>query len=411
MVGVGWLVMLWGISGAGVAAEPPPLAAGPRSAHMVVQMPTARTPEEWSKLPYPESTYLGASVLQLDPMFVHAVQHGLELLYLRQYDVAVGHLTKTETTFPGTAIGSVGATLVWQARMLENFDFRYDKQYWDSSKVAKKKLQDALSVTGAESWEHLALAAIVGIESIHTMRQANYLSALQLAFQAIGHIESCRSRAPTFVDLLLADGMYNYWRTVVTQSSKILPDFGDHRQLGIEQMERVQREGIFMRPLASLALAYVWMEERQWGQASQACAENRRAFPNNVINNMICGQIYVYAGNYTAAEDAFARIMDTDPANARVHYLRGWMLLRQKLFDEAEIELTTYLSEPYLETWQRSGAEFRLGQIAAERKQYAVALEHWQAAVKLDGHKAARAQIAALEQQRREGKITWPKDE
>jgi predicted Zn-dependent protease len=251
------------------------------------------------------------------------------------------------------------------------------------------------------------MASVVGIESIHTMRQGSYITALQLAFQAIGHIEECREAAPQFVDLQLADGMYNYWRTVVTMSSKVLPDFGDQRKLGIDQMSRVQRDGIFVRPLASLALAYTWMEEKDWTAATKSCASNRANFPDSVINNMICGQIDVYAGNFERADESFERIMAVDPANARVHYLRGWALLKQHRLDEAELEFQTYLSEPYLETWQRSYSHFRLGQIAAERKQFAAAIESWQTAVKIDGHKEAKAQIAALEQLKRQGTITW----
>jgi tetratricopeptide (TPR) repeat protein len=383
-------------------AGPPPLAAGPRPAQMTVAPPSPGAPAD-----YPQSTLLGASMLQLDPMFVYGVQQGLDLLFLRRYDAAVSHFSKVEATFPGTGLRGIGESLVWQARMLENFDFRYDQQYWASSKTAKRQLEASLTVPGADSWEHLALATVVGIESIHTMRHGSYLSALQSAFQAISHIERCRSSAPQFVDLLLADGMYNYWRTVVTQSSKMLPDFGDQRQLGIEQMTRVQQDGIFLRPLAALALAYTWMEEKDWDNAARACAPNRAQFPDSVINNMICGQIDVLAGDYASAEESFERIMVVDPTNARVHYLRGWALLRQGHFDEAEIELTTYLSESYLEDWQRSATYFRLGQIQSKRQRFAAAAQSWGAAVRIDGHKEAKAQLAALEQRRRSGEITW----
>lgn len=404
MVGVVGLALA--LIGAASAA-PPPLAPGPRPAQMAFTLPAAQTPADWATYDYPQSTYLGASMLQLDPMFVYGVQQGLDLLYLRRYDAALAHFAKVEGTFPNTALSAMGQVLVWQARMLENFDFRHDKEYWAASKVARKQLSDALAAPGADAWEHLALAAVIGIESIHDMRHQSYLPALQLAFQAIDHIESCRTFAPNFVDLQLADGMYNYWRTVVTQSSRLLPDFGDQRQLGIEQMSRVQREGIFMRPMASLALAYTWMEERRWTDAGRACALNRNQFPDNVINNTICGQIAVYAEDFAGADDAFERIMSVDPRNARVHYLRGWALLRQERLEEAELELNTYLREPYLEAWQRSLTYYRLGQLELKRKAYAAAVQSWQAAVKIDGMKEARAQISALEEQRRAGKIAW----
>ena len=56
---------------------------------------------------------------------------------------------------------------------------------------------------------------------------------------------------------------------------------------------------------------------------------------------------------------------------------------------------------------QRSATHYRLGQIASKRGRYAAAALNWTAAVRIDGHKEAKAQLAALEQRRRSGEITW----
>ena len=63
-------------------------------------------------------------------------------------------------------------------------------------------------------------------------------------------------------DLKLGDGLYNYWRTVISRSVKGLPDFADKR-LGIEQMEYVQDNGIFLGPAATFALTYTWLKVRE----------------------------------------------------------------------------------------------------------------------------------------------------
>lgn len=389
--------------------SPPPLPREPRSAAAPgFELPDAANYQEYKDLPYPHGTYLGAKYLQLDPAFVYGVQQGLEFLYLRKYTDARDHFAKLEVAFPGTAVRAIGDTLVWQALMLENFDFRYDKQYWTSSKQAKKDVAAALDVPGTEAWDHLAMAAITGIESIHTMRQASYVSALQLAFQAIDQIEKCRAAAPDFVDLKLADGMYNYWRTVVTMSSKMLPDFGDHRPEGIEQMTLVQDQGIFMRPLASFALAFTWIEEHDYRRATIACSRNRRYYPDNVVNNLICAQIYVYDRKFPEALEVLDRVTTVDATNSRVHYLRGWALLRQGSdMPRAQAELTTFLKAEYLEQYQRSLGHYRLGQVYARQEQYPKAVENYQASVKLDGNKEAKAALEKLDARKKEGKISY----
>jgi tetratricopeptide (TPR) repeat protein len=418
---IGWMLLSLGVAqadpgGAGATAEedtegervggkqPPPLAREPRPAELTFELPKA-TLANVDELPYPHLTYLGAEAMKLDPMFVYGVQQGLELMFLRKYNESRDHFSNLEQTFPGTGVRAVADTLVWQGLMLENFDYRYDKQYWTSSKTARSELETAISTPGNNAWEHLAMASVVGIESIHTMRKGSYLSALQLAFSAMDHIEKCRAAAPNLLDLKLADGMYNYWRSVITMNSKVLPDFGDHRPEGLEQMSQVQSSGIFIAPLASLALAFSWAEEGNYKNAISACVRNRTKYPDNIINNLTCGMIYTYDRKFPEAMTVYERVLQVDPNNSRVHYWKGYTLLKSGQFEAAKGEFTTYLGSQHLEPYHQSFAYFRLGQAYARLQDYTKAAENYRAAIKVDGNKGAKKALEGLEQRKKDGKI------
>lgn len=420
----GWVLLVFAVTahadpgGRGVVEEetddvrfggknPPPLPREPQSPELQEGDIPKATMEEFRDLPYPHITYLGAEMMKLDPVFVYGIQEGLDMMYRRKYNESREHFSALEASYPGTAVRAVADTLVWQALMLENFDYRYDKQYWTSSKIARKDLETALAAPGNDGWERLAYAAIIGIESIHTMRKSNYLQALQLAFQAMDSIEKCRKAAPTFVDLKLADGMYNYWRSVVTMNSKVLPDFGDHRVEGLEQMGVVQNQGVFIAPLASLALAFSWVEEGNYKFASTACVKNRVKFPDNIINNLTCGMIYTYDHKYPEALDVYNRVLLIDPNNTRVHYWKGYTLLKSGQFEPSKAEFTTYLASEHLEDYHKSFALFRLGQVYARLQDYSKAVENYQAAIKLDGNKGAKKALEGLEERKKEGKVNW----
>jgi tetratricopeptide (TPR) repeat protein len=385
----------------------PPLAREPRSAELAAPLPATLTYEEYRDRPLPPEAYIGAKMLTLEPEFVDGVQKGLELLFLRKYEPAREHFATLEQTFPGTGVRSVVDVLVWQALMLENFDYRYDKQYWTSSKQARRDLDAAMDIAGNEGWENLMYAAIVGIESIHTVRQGNYLSALSLAFQAMEAIERCRAAAPDFVDLKLADGMYNYWRSVITLSSKMLPDFGDHRVEGIEQMELVERTGVFVGPLATLSLAFTWMEQNDLKRAATSCGVNRSSYPDNVVNNLVCGMVYINMRRFSEAIEVFDRILAVDPTNTRVHYFKGLAWLKQGELESAKAEFVGYLAAEHLEAYQRSYTNYRLGQLYTRQQDYPKAVEHYETAVKIDGNKAAKSAIDRLQDRKKEGKISW----
>ncbi len=361
-----------------------------------------------SSLPYSAEVYVGAKVLDMPAAFVAGIQQGLELVYLRKYDEALAHFRELDKAQPSpTGIAEVADTVIWQARMLENFDYRYDKEYWNSSKEAKAAVYASLERPGQDAWDHLLLAGVLGVEAIHTMRQSHYLSALRLAFQAMDHIGRSRAAAPDFIDLQLADGLYNYWRTVVTMSSSMLPDFGDHRARGIEQMARVEREGVFMGPMATLSLAFTWMEEKDWNKAAAACEKNRKAYPDNVINNLVTGMVQIYRRKYQDAIAAFDHVHRVDPSNDRAHYWRGVALMRKGDLDAAKRELHTYLGSEHLEKSQLAYVHYRLGQAHAKAEEYAEAVDFYAKAAKIDGHKGAKRALSRLKERKKAGKIDY----
>jgi tetratricopeptide (TPR) repeat protein len=230
---------------------------------------------------------------------------------------------------------------------------------------------------------------------------------LALAFEAMDHIEQTRKMAPGFTDLKLADGMYNYWRTVVTKSAPVLPDFGDHRQEGIAQMQEVEKTGVFLAPPATLSLAFTWAEEADHHAALVACLRNYREYPDNVINNLVLGSVHIANKKYDSALKVFDEILVDDPKNKRARYWRGLTLQQSGKLVEAEADYKAYLAFDYMEPYQRSQAHYRLGQVYYRQKKYAEAEAELQTSIKLDGNKGAKAQLDKMKAARKEGKITW----
>ena len=388
------------------AGELPPLTGEPRSpdGYEAIEV---KTYKDYKDLPLPITAYQGAEMLNMDPEFVHAVHTGLEQLYRREYNTARDTFEALEQTFPDTAVAAVVDTLIWQALMLENFDFKYDKQYWTSTKEARKKLDIALEKPGSEGWEQLLKATIVGIESIHTMRHSEYLKALSLAFDAMGHIEASKKANPDFVDLQLADGLYNYWRSAITLSNKALPDFGDERVKGIEQMREVEKRGVFLKPLATLSLAFTWIEEKDYKKAIVQTARNRRTYPDSIVNNLVAGTTFIYMKDYENALKVLAEVERVDPKNQRVRYWKGVALLRSGKPDDAMASFKSYLEYEHLEKYQRSWTLYRIGQCHARKKEWGEANARYQEAIKVDGHKASKDAMERLKKRKKAGKIDF----
>ena len=356
---------------------------------------------------YETIVHTAAEALDLPEDYVQRTRQGLDLIYLREYKQARKHFEQLDEEFPGTGISAVIDTLVWQALMLENFDFRYNKQYEVSSKQAIAELEAAVKTPKHQGWTHFLLAAMKGVNAIHQVRHQKYLPALQTAFTAMDHVQKAREYAPDFVDLSLADGMYNYWRTVVTMSSKMLPDFGDNRELGIKQIQKVEKEGFFLSAPATLTLAFSWLEERNHKSAIAACEKNRARFPNNVINNLLTGQTYTYSRQHTKAIGVYNHIIKVAPENNRVHYYKGLSLMRSGKAKLALAEFTRYLQSDHLEKYQRSMTHYRLGQTYYRLREFKKSEESYRASISVDNYKPAKAALARMKKQKKDGKIQY----
>lgn len=361
-------------------------------------------PPDTPGLEYPIEVYRGAAQLGLSRKFVSYVRQGLELLYHRQYRDCRTLFTELEATYPDTAVSAVADVLVWQAMMFENYDFKYVQPYEAASALAHTKLDAALDKPGADAWEHLMLGVVSGIDAIHAARNERYLPALTLAFTAIDEIESTRTFAPNFTDLLLADGLYNYWRTAITQRSALLPDFGDKKAEGLTQMRTVVEKGIFLVPPARLSLAFSYLDEKKYPDAIATLEANRVRYPDNVINDMLLGLTQLSARKPADALVTFDRVLVTDPTNRRSIYYRGRALHQLGRLDDAAAAYERYLALDEMEAWQRGAASWRLGDVRYAQKRYDDAERLWEAAAKL-GDDSAKAALDRLRKARRDGTL------
>jgi len=349
--------------------------------------------------PYPDKVYEGARVLNMDVAFVSACHEAIEMVYERNYAEAKKAFEEIQRRYPGSALGPVGKVLVYQALMLENLDFRYEKQYELASNKARQQLMEALETRGNDAWEHFILGGILGIDAIHTMRRGNYFAALSRGLEAMKSVNRSKELAPEFPDLLVGDGLYNYWRTVITRTTKGLPDFSDKRTLGIEQLKSVEEKGIFLGPAATFALTFTWLEEGALKRATASALRNHKAYPNNVVNNLQLGRLYMYRRNYKEAERFFEMVISVSPENRRAHYYLTRMLVRQKRLADAETHINKFLSFQLTKRERANGLLLK-SQIFYRRKDWNTAESLAREAWKVGKLKRAKNRISKISRAR-----------
>lgn len=360
--------------------------------------------EKYEGRELPAIAYLGGEMLSVPPEFIQECQDGLDKIFLRDYKGAKKQFDQMSVTYRGWGVGPVGQVLVWQALMLENFDFKYESQYQVSHKRARMELEEALQTPGNDAWENFLMAGILGIESIHLMRQEEFVKALNRGYEAMKAVKRTQEIAPEFVDINLGDGLFNYWVSVISQQTKLIPDMGDKREQGIRQQLLVEQQAIFLGPPATLALTFTYIEEGRKKDALRSGLKNYRRYPDNIINNQVLGRVYMYNRMYEDSERIFKHVLATDPKNQRAHYYIARLYLRTGKLKMCGNHLDQYLAFTDLDNNQRASALYFYGKLEQRRKHPDLAEKYYKEAWKIAKYKPAKNRLDRMAERKKKKK-------
>jgi len=347
----------------------------------------------------PDRFVKGGERLGISPRFVQRAAKGIELVYLRDYKGAKTEWDTLEDDFPGTATRHVGRLLIYQSLMLENLDYRFEKQYLTHSSMALKALDKAAKEPGNEAWEAFLRGGVVGIESIHMMRKKQYVASLARALEALNSLEVLGEIAPGFVDPMLGNGLYHYWRTAVAQKTRLIPMGEDRQEEGLALMRKVEEEALFVAPAASLSLAYAHLESRRLAEAEAALLRSQALYPDNVLNNMVLARVLIMRGKLRQALVLLDRVQAVDTDNHRVHYYRATALMRTGEHQGAHKSIDLYLSLPLEPLYQAVGWH-RKGDIHVRERDWEAAKSAFRKAVEIDNYEPSKKRLARLEKSR-----------
>lgn len=312
-------------------------------------------------LPARPSDIDAAAMLKVPLDLFVTARKGCQLLFARRYREAKTVFDDISARYPTTGVGPLGVAILYQALMFENFDWKYDAQFRNASAMARAQLEQGLSESGGETMKEFVLAAIGGIDAVHSLRKGDYLQALGSALVAIRALDQTEEQAPGLYDAKIGDGMYLYWRSVVTASSSFLPDFPDRRADGIRALMQAESGGVLLGPGASLVMSYSYIEERDWPAALAEVDKNASVYPDCIVNALTRGRILTAMGRYPDAIAVYDHVIAQQAQNERVYYFRGIVQNRQGNVADAITDWTTYLAYPSPPPEYKGQTWFRLG--------------------------------------------------
>jgi len=306
------------------------------------------------------------------------------MIYSRQYQDALKQFREVTELYPDSPVGPFGRSVVYQAMMLENFDYEYRDVYRVEADKALALVERSKKSGQQKGWNWFLYAGIIGLDGLDRVREGDYLTAFNKGWEALEAMKKAKKYEPTFADPDLGLGIYNYWRTAITDQVDFLPRFGDHRAEGIQQMEHARDNGLLVWAGASFALAYTYKEERDYDKAIAECLMLQEDYPDSIINNMLLGRVYQQSKDYDKAIATYQKVLDTDPENRRILWHFGDCYYKtRKNNDKAKEYFNKYLETSIPDAY-RCHTHYRLGQIADRQKDYDEAVRQYRSALEAD---------------------------
>ncbi|MEE2827558.1 MAG: tetratricopeptide repeat protein [Myxococcota bacterium] len=327
-------------------------------------------------------SFTGENPLGVQRAEFAATQVGMDLIYQRRYAEALEHFEEMYIDFPDSPVGPIGRGLVYQAQMFENYDFSRERSYRTEFAEAQTRLARALKKSPHPEWIAFLHAVHLGVDAMYDVRRRRFLSAFDKAWDALEEIKNIQRKTPAFADADLGLGLYNYWRTVITERVSVLPAFGDKRAEGLAQMRNARENGFLAKAPASFALSYSLIER---GDLKGAIKEGERTqveYPGSVLNAMTLAQAHRKAKDYPQALSILEGIRQKHPQNTRVWFQIAEVHYKsRKKNSEAEAAYLEYLkADP--PTDYRAYTYYRLGQLEQRARDYSAAIQWYEKALK-----------------------------
>ncbi len=327
--------------------------------------------------------FTGENPLGVSRAEFRVAQDGMDLIYQRRYAESLELFEEASIDFPDSPLGPVGRQINWQAMMYENYDFEFDRAWRSDFADANERLKRSRRIRSQAGWYQFLEAVHLGMDAMYDIRQNDYLSAFNKAWDALELIKKVQRLAPDFADVDLALGMYNYWRTAITERVDGLPSFGDHREEGLKQMRRAAKDGLLAPAPASLVLTYSYLEGKDYKNAIAEAEAVSNAYPQNILVLMTLGRIYQQAKRHGDALATFERILEVEPKNKRVWFHIGEVHYKSRKNNKgARAAYERYLRTGPLDEY-RAHTYYRLGMISRRARNYDEAIAWFEKSIEV----------------------------
>lgn len=156
---------------------------------------------------------------------------------------------------------------------------------------------------------YFSLANAVLFEAMILRRRGEEIKSLFKAMDAGGYFQSAVTADSGWVDAKFGLGVYYYHHSLHAGLLRSIGLIADRRQEGINLVRYAAAYGDFTRLAARVALLWIFIEERRWGESLASAWELSTEFPNSRSIGWALGKIYRQTKQWDKAVQIYQNLL------------------------------------------------------------------------------------------------------
>ena len=218
------------------------------------------------------------------------VQDGIDLIYELRLEEADAYFAAFIAADPDNPLGHFFYAMVdWWRVLIDLVDESHDQAFYDRLERCIEVCDRRLDQDPDDFDAVLFKGGAIGFRGRLRGDRAQYLRAARDGLRCLPLLKRSRRMDPVNKDILFGQGIYNYFRVVIPERHPMVKavtwmlDSGD-RELGLEQLNEVAREGRYARAEARYFLAQIHrIFEDDLGTALRYLEQLHEQYPANAL--------------------------------------------------------------------------------------------------------------------------------
>ena len=186
---------------------------------------------------------------------------------------------------------------------------QYEAEFYRYCDNAISKGENLLEKEPGNVWVKFFVAGASGLKGTYESRYKRWLTAFKHGWRGVVIFREILETNPEMVDALYGIATYDYWRSAKTKMLWWLPGVEDKRGPAIQELNKLQVSGIYVKECSSLNLIDMLLNEERYNEALENADKILASYPSSLIAMWRKAEAHFGLEEYDKAEKVYNKIL------------------------------------------------------------------------------------------------------